>query len=111
MRTPAPSGEVGRARPDPLPNGLYVREEHERNQTTGGGEEVNTRRRVTWRITGRNPQFWWDIVVTHLDADAGGFELHCVKGGHRDHAASMDDVLRLIRAGAHFHDTDPAGAL
>ena len=62
-----------------------------------------------WTITGRTPEFWWDIVVTHLPADIGGFELHCTRCGHRDRAPSMDDVLGLIQAKAHFHDTDPAG--
>ena len=93
--------------PGPLPDGLYVRENDERDQSTFRGEDA--RRIVTWRITGRNPQFWWDIVLTHLDADAGRVELHCTRCGHRDQASSMDDLLRLIQFGAHFHNTHPAG--
>ena len=62
-----------------------------------------------WSITGRNPRFWWDIVITHLSADIGEFELHCTRCGIRDQAASMDNLLQLIRAGAHLHDIDPTG--
>ena len=95
--------------PGPLPNGLYVREERAiadaslMEDGTGGG------RSRRWYITGRNPEFWWDIVITRLPSDIWSYELHCTRCGLSDQAASMDDVLRLIRAGAHFHDTDPAG--
>ena len=106
MRTPAPNGGPSPAQPGPLPNGLYVVEDAARDLAAGWGEDT---RGTTWRITGRNPQFWWDIVLTDLGADAGGFELHCTRCGHRDHAPAIDDVLRLIRAGAHCHDTSAAG--
>ena len=92
-----------------LPNGLYVWEvagDDRRDSTTDPVRDEGARR---WRITGRNPDFWWDIVVTRLDNEVGGFELHCTRCGLRDNASSMDDLLRLVRAGAHFHDTDPAG--
>ena len=107
MHRPASSEGQCPAPPGPLPNGLYVRETDERNQTTGRGEMAG--RQVTWRITGRNPGFWWDIVLTSPGGDAGGIELHCTKYGIRDQAASIEDLLRLIRAQAHFHGTDPAG--
>lgn len=107
MHTPTPNGEKGPVQPGPLPNGLYVRESDEPDQATGQGEDA--RQRVTRRITGRNPAFWWDIVLTHLGSEGHPFELYCNRCGHRDHAASMGDLLSLIRAGAHFHNTDPAG--
>ena len=107
MHTPAHNCEQGPAQPGPLPNGLYVREENDGpDQPAGPGEDA--RRRATWSITGRNPEFWWDINVTRLGADTGGIELHCTRCGHRDQAASMEDVLLLLQVGAHFHDTDPA---
>ena len=108
MHTPAHNSEPGPAQPGPLPNGLYVREENEGpDQTAGQGEDAGLQ--VTWSITGLNPEFWWDINVTRLGADTGGIELHCTRCGIRDQADSMDDLLRLIRAKAHFHGTDPVG--
>ena len=106
MPTPAPSEGQGPAQPGPLPNGLYVRKNDNPDRAPSHARVAGARR---WSITGRNPQFWWDIVLSRLDTNAGGFELHCTKCGHRDRASSMDDLLRLIHAGAHLHDTDPAG--
>ena len=107
MHTPAHNSEPGPAQPGPLPNGLHVREENDgRDQTAVQGGDAQ--RRVTWSITGRNPEFWWDINVARLGADTGGIELHCTRCDHRDRATSMDDVLLLLQVGAHFHNTDPA---
>ena len=94
------------ASPGALPDGLYVRQASGR----GGWERLADESAQQWRITGRNPYFWWDLVITRPDADAGEVEFNCARCGHTDRAPSMRDVLRLIRAGAHFHDTDPAGA-
>ena len=109
MHTPASSEGQGPAQPGPLPNGLHVREdaadgEHKPAEVQGG--PADTRR---WSITGRNPQFWWDIVLTGFGGDADGFDLHCTRCSIRDQAYSMEDLLRLIRAQAHFHGTDPVG--
>ena len=93
--------------PTELPNGLYVRD-YEREPPGGRSGTTCVQR---WTITGRNPDFWWDIVITTHGPDYGAFELHCTRCSHRDCAPSMRDVLSLIRFGAHFHDTDAAGDL
>ena len=100
---------MGPAQPGPLPNGLHVREdtadgENKPAEVRGGPE--GTRR---WSITGHNPQFWWDIVLTSPGGYAGEFELHCTRCGIRDQAVLIEDLLHLIRTQAHFHSTDPAG--
>ena len=105
MNTPVPREGQGTDQPGPLPDGLYARESDERDQPTGRGEDA--RQQVAWTIAGRHPHFWWDIVLTSLDTDVHPFQLHCTRCGHRDHAASMDDLLSLIQAGTHFHNTDP----
>ena len=46
------SGAQDPAQPGPLPNGIYIREDDEQDQRTGPGDDP---RRVTWRVTGRNP--------------------------------------------------------
>ena len=45
--------------------------------------------------------------MIRLGSDESGFELHCTRCGHRDHAASMESLWPLIQAGAHFHEIDP----
>ena len=95
---------------DLLPVGLYVREVCATAGRKPSANESAEQRASQWRVTGRNPDFWWDLVITRPDADAGEVEFNCARCGHTDRAPSMHDVLRLIRAGAHFHDTDPAGA-
>ena len=94
-----------------LPDGLYVRRASEcgaRRPLADEGVVLQTRQ---WRITGRSPNFWWDLVITRYDADVGEVEFHCTRCGHRDLAAAVDDLLLLIHAGAHFHDTDPTGGV
>ena len=97
--------------PDPVPDGLYVRE-HQGVDDPGAieGRTAGGRSR-RWNITGRNPEFWWGIVVIGLPANIGGYQIRCTRCGHRDQALVMDDLMGLIFAGAHFHDTDPAGGL
>ena len=82
-----------------LPDGLYVRDGPGDDDRERAQDRPSVARVRQWSITGRNPDFGWDIVVTDLGANLGGFALHCTKYGDRDHALSLDDVLRLIRAG------------
>ena len=100
-------------RPEPrwaecLPHGLYVREGPEETgpDPAEAGPPAGGIQR--WSITGRNPAFWWEIVVTDPGTNLGGFEFRCTRCEHRDHAPSLSDVLRLLRAGANLHNTDPA---
>ena len=94
---------------DCLPHGLYVRD----GPGDRGGEPTQDAipkgQFRQWSITGRNPDFCWDLVITQRHADAAVFELLCTKCGGGDLAASMDDLLRLISAGAHLHDVNPDG--
>ncbi len=92
-----------------LPDGLYVREVCATAGRKPSANESAAQRAGQWTLTGRNPDFWWDLVITRPDETVGGVEFHCTRCGHTDRAPSMHDVLRLIRAAAHFHDTDPAG--
>jgi hypothetical protein len=94
---------------DLLPEGLWVREfpvDGDREPTRYRREPGETGR---WVITGRNPDFWWDIVITRRHAEGEVFRLLCTRCGGGDLAASMDDMLRLIGAGAHLHDVNPDG--
>ena len=90
-----------------LPEGFYVREladRHEPELPEGHNKHPISRK---WIITGRNPDFWWDIIISRTDAEAGGFELHCTRCGLSDQAAAADDLIRLIEAGAHLHGIRP----
>ena len=90
-----------------LPHGLYVRD----GPGDRGGEPtqdaIPNGQLRKWSITGRNPDFWWDLVITQRHAETAVFELLCTRCGGGDLAASICDLLRLIRNGAHLHDTDP----
>ena len=90
-----------------LPDGLYVRDGPGDDDRERAQDRPSVARVRQWSITGRNPDFGWDIVVTDLGANLGGFALHCTKYGDRDHALSLDDVLRLIRAGTHLPRYQP----
>ena len=95
--------------PSPLPNGFYIRELPECVDAKSSQDGPPGRPVRRWNITGHNPEFYWDVVVTHLGSDQEGFELHCTRCSHRDNVLAIDDVLRLIKAGAHLHDVDPDG--
>ncbi len=90
-----------------LPDGLYVRD----GPGDRGGEPtqdaIPNGQPRQWSITGRNPDFRWDLIITERQAETAVFELLCTRCGGGDLATSMDDVLQLIRNGAHLHDTDP----
>ena len=94
-----------------LPDGLYVRD----GPGVGDGEPtqdaIPNGQIRQWSITGRNPGFWWDLVITQCPAGGQRCEFHCTRCGHHDTAPSMDDVLRLIHFGAHFHNIDPSREL
>ena len=92
-----------------LSAGLRIVEE---TDPTGPQLHDNERRQAQirlWRVTATNPDFWWEILVAQLGADPGSFELRCTKCGGTDRATSLADFVALIGAGAHHHDTDPAG--
>ena len=92
-----------------LPDGLHVREVSEFEDQEPPEGEGATRQVCRLRITGRSPDFWWELVITRGSGADGGHEFHCTRCGHSDQADTVDDVLRLISAGAHLHDIDPAG--
>ena len=93
----------------PFPDGLYVREVWELEGREPASDEGDARQVRRWRITSRNPDFWWELVITlWRDADAP-YELRCTRCGLSDQAAAIGDLLGLISFGAHLHDVDPAG--
>ena len=104
-------GEQGPVWPIDLPNGLYVREYVGFHEQTPPDGEDGTAYVWRWTVTGRSQDFWWDIVLTGFDTWTGGFELRCTRCGHRDQGPSVEGMLGLIRAGAHFHNVDPSGGL
>ena len=55
-----------------LPNGLYVREYTGNDERELAQECSTTGYAQRWMITGRNPDFWWHIVVTRLDTEPEG---------------------------------------
>ena len=105
-KTHAEPGPAG-----PVPDGIYLRDRPDSSDPVPPDGATATEPVGRWRFTGRNPDFWWDLVISRRDSGDQRYELHCTNCGHTDQAFVMDDVLRLIRAGAHFHDIDPAGGV
>ena len=94
--------------PGALPDGLYVRHASECGAQRPLADEIVALQTRQWYITGRSPDFWWDLVIMSWCAGDRRYQLHCTRCGLRDEAAAIDDLLLLIHCGAHFHDTDPA---
>lgn len=95
-------------KPNPfwLPAGLYIRSGQDCDLRNSPEVRKGSRQVQQWRVTGESSSFWWELVITKKGEDS--VEFRCTKCGSIDYAFSVDDVLSLIRAGAHLHDTDPA---
>ena len=95
------------APPGSLPDGLYVREVAEFAGEEPASDESEAHPVRRWRITGRNPEFWWELVITLWRGADAPYELRCTRCGLSDQAAAIGDLLRLVSFGAHLHDVDP----
>lgn len=94
--------------PGALPDGLYVREAAALDGREPTAGHSNARQTRQWRITGRNPDFCWELIITHWRGVGRWYEMHCTRCGLSDQAVAISDLLGVVWAGAHLHGIDPA---